>query len=141
MAVTYEQIREFMRGYFLAYSEEGQLPDRQQIMDKYYAPDVAFDAGFSGRELWYRICRSHPTWQDRIEPKKLCIDAESLTVSAMVTSTFVERGTGNILQQIGMNAFYTLSADDRGDLKIARVDVFLESDLEKIQTMMKCLRG
>lgn len=141
MAIASEQIRDFMRGYFIAYSEEGQLPDRQHVMDKYYAPDVAFDAGFSGRELWYRICRSHPAWQDRIEPRRLCIDAESLTVSAMVVSTFVERGTGNILQQIGMNVFYTLTADDRGDLKIARVDVFLESDLEKVQTMMRCLRG
>ena len=141
MAVTYELIREFMRGYFLAYSEDGQLPERQHVMDKYYAPDIAFDAGFSGRDMWYRICLSHPSWQDRVEPRRLCIDTENLTVSAMVTGTFIERGSGRILQQIGMNAFYTLSADDRGDLKISRVDVFLESDLEKVQTMMKYLRG
>ena len=141
MAVTYELIREFMRGYFLAYSEDCQLPERQHVMDKYYAPDVAFDAGFSGRDMWYRICLSHPTWQDRVEPRRLCIDAESLTVSAMVTGTFVERGTGRVLQQIGMNAFYTLAADDRGDLKIKRIDVFLESDLDKVRTMMKYLRG
>ena len=59
----------------------------------------------------------------------------------MVTATFVERGTGRILQQIGMNAFYSLKEDDRGDLKISRLDVFLESNLEKVQTMMKYLRG
>lgn len=141
MAVTYELIRSFMQGYFIAYSEDCQLPDRQYVMDKYYAPDVAFDAGFSGRELWYRICLSHPSWQDRVEPKRLCIDVENLTVSAMVTGTFIERNSGRVLQQIGMNAFYTLSADERGDLKITRVDVFLESDLEKVQTMMKYLRG
>ena len=141
MAVTYEQIRSFMTGYFLAYSEDCQLPERQQVMDKYYAPDIAFDAGFSGRDLWYRICLSHPTWQDRVEPGKLCIDTESLTVSAMVTGTFVERSTGRILNQIGMNAFYTLSVDARGDLKISRLDVFLESDLEKVQRMMKYLKG
>ena len=141
MAVTYEQIKSFMEGYFLAYSEDCQLPDRQHVMDKYYAPDVAFDAGFSGRELWYRICLSHPAWQDVVEPRRLCIDVENLTVSAMVTATFIERSTGRILQQIGMNAFYSLSVDDRGDLKISRLDVFLESDLEKVQTMMKYLRG
>ena len=141
MAATYEQIRSFMQGYFIGYSEDCQLADRQHVMDKYYAPDVAFDAGFSGRDLWYRICLSHPAWQDRVEPRRLCIDAENLTVSAMVTGTFIERGTGRILQQIGMNAFYTLSVDDRGDLKISRVDVFLESDLEKVKTMMKYLRG
>ena len=141
MAVTYEQIRNFMQGYFIGYSEDCQLPDRQRVMNKYYAPDIAFDNGVSGREFWYRICLSHPTWQDKVEPRRLCIDVESLTVSAMVTATFVERGTGRILQQIGMNAFYTLSVDDRGDLKISRLDVFLESNLEKVQTMMKYLRG
>ena len=141
MAVTYEQIRSFMQGYFIGYSEDCQLPDRQRVMDKYYAPDIAFDNGVSGREIWYRICLSHPTWQDKVEPRRLCIDVENLTVSAMVTATFVERGTGRILQQIGMNAFYTLSADDRGDLKISRLDVFLESDLEKVQRMMKYLKG
>ena len=141
MAVTYEQIRNFMQGYFIAYSEDCHLPERQYVMDKYYAPDIAFDNGVSGREIWYRICLSHPTWQDKVEPRRLCIDVENLTVSAMVTATFVERGTGRILQQIGMNAFYSLKEDDRGDLKISRLDVFLESNLEKVQTMMKYLRG
>ena len=141
MAVTYEQIRNFMQGYFIAYSEDCQLPERQYVMDKYYAPDIAFDNGVSGRDIWYRICLSHPTWQDKIEPRRICIDVENLTVSAMVTATFVERSTGRILQQIGMNAFYSLSEDDRGDLKISRLDVFLESNLEKVQTMMKYLRG
>ena len=141
MAVTYEQIRSFMQGYFIGYSEDCQLPDRQHVMDKYYAPDISFDAGFSGRDIWYRIGLSHPAWQDRVEPKRLCIDAENLTVSAMVTATFIERSTGSILQQIGMNAFYSLSVDKRGDLKISRLDVFLESNLEKVQTMMKYLRG
>ena len=140
MAVTYEQIRSFMQGYFIGYSEDCQLPDRQHVMDKYYAPDIAFDNGISGREIWYKICLSHPAWQDRVEPRRLCIDVENLTVSAMVTATFVERSTGKVLQQIGMNAFYSLSADDRGDLKISRLDVFLESNLEKVQTMMKYLR-
>ena len=140
MAVTYEQIRSFMQGYFIGYSEDCQLPDRQRVMDKYYAPDIAFDTGVSGRDLWYRICLSHPSWQDKVEPRRLCIDVENLTVSAMVTATFIERSTGRTLQQIGMNAFYTLSVDDRGDLKISRLDVFLESNLEKVQTMMKYLR-
>ena len=49
MAVTYEQIRSFMQGYFIGYSEDCQLPERQHVMDKYYAPDIAFDAGFSGK--------------------------------------------------------------------------------------------
>ena len=141
MAVTYEQIRSFMQGYFIGYSEDCQLPERQHVMDKYYAPDIAFDTGLSGREMWYRICLSHPTWQDRVEPKRLCIDVENLTVSALVTAAFVERATGKVLQQIGMNAFYTLSVDDRGDLKISRLDVFLESSLEKVQRMMKYLKG
>ena len=130
-----------MQGYFIAYSEDCQLPERQYVMDKYYAPDIAFDNGVSGRDIWYRICLSHPTWQDKVEPRRICIDVENLTVSAMVTATFVERSTGRILQQIGMNAFYSLKADDRGDLKISRLDVFLESNLEKVQTMMKYLRG
>ena len=46
MAVTYEQIRSFMQGYFIGYSEECQLPDRQRVMDKYSAPDIAFDTAF-----------------------------------------------------------------------------------------------
>ena len=141
MAVTYEQIRSFMQGYFIGYSEDCQLPDRPYVMDKYSAPDIACDTGVSGRDIWSRICLSHPTWQDKVEPRRLCIDVENLTVSAMVTATFVERSTGRILQQIGMNAFYSLKADDRGDLKISRLDVFLESNLEKVQTMMKYLRG
>ena len=37
MAVTYEQIRSFMQGYFIGYSEDCQLPDRQRVMDKPFA--------------------------------------------------------------------------------------------------------
>ncbi|MCR5173324.1 MAG: hypothetical protein K6C09_01665 [Oscillospiraceae bacterium] len=137
MSFSYDEIREFMLAYFPSYAEKAQDPVLQPEMDRFYAPDISFDNGMNSREQWYRACLSHPAVVDILTVERLCIDERNLFVSAMVTSRPTERETGKVLLEIGMNAFYRLKADEEGRLKIARIDVFLESDPRKAAQMFE----
>ena len=128
MSFSYDEIREFMLAYFPSYAEKAQDP---------VLPDISFDNGMNSREQWYRACLSHPAVVDVLTVERLCIDERNLFVSAMVTSRPTERETGKVLLEIGMNAFYRLKADEEGRLKIARIDVFLESDPRKAAQMFE----
>ena len=134
---SYDEIKEFMLSYFPSYAEKAQDPLLQPEMDRFYAPDISFDNGMNSREQWYRACLSHPSIVDVLTVNRLCIDEKNLFVSAMVTSRPTERETGKVLLEIGMNAFYTLKADEEGSLKIARIDVFLESNPQKAGQMFE----
>lgn len=141
LSCSYEEIKDFMLSYFPDYAEKAQDPALQPAMDKYYAPDISFDNGMSSREQWYRACLSHPDVVDVLTVNKLCIDEKNLFVSAMITSRPTERATGKVLLEIGMNAFYTLRRTEEGQLSIARVDVFTESNPRKLSEMFAIYSG
>lgn len=141
MLVTYEEAERFMLDYFTAYSQKAQTAQTQSCMDRFYAPDLSFDnPGIQSRQAWYKACLSHPLILDVITPERMCIDVRKLTVSAEVKSHFIEKASGKVLLEIGMNAFYTLNVTRENDLAISRIDVFLESDPAKAARMMEILR-
>jgi hypothetical protein len=132
MQSLYEKISVFMREYFPAYSEYGQIPETHQIMDKFYAPDLSFDDGaVTSREQWYKRCLLHPAIQDKLNIEHLFIDERQLDVGALLKTQAIERSTGKILLELKMNVLYNLKQEPNGDLKIAKVKVFLESDPSK----------
>ena len=138
MTLTYENITRFMKEYFPAYSEQGQIAETQKAMDKFYAPDLVFDDGIiTSREQWYKACLSHPAVQDKITLLHLFIDEKQNEVGALAKTQAIERATGKILVEIKMNVLYSLKLDKDKNIKIASVKVFLESNPEKAIKLMQ----
>ncbi len=132
MAATYEQIVRFMEEYFPAYSDQGQIEETQFVMDKFYAPDIVFDDGIiKGRDHWYRACLSHPGILDKITPEMIFVDERQQAAGALVTARAIETSTGKVLSEIKMNAFYQLTTDERNELLIKHIRVYIESDPKK----------
>jgi hypothetical protein len=133
MASLYDDIINYIKEYFPAYSEYGQSPETYRVMDKFYAPDVCFDDGMvTSREQWYKMCLSHPAVQDKITLEHLFVDEKQIEVGALLKTQAIERKTGKVLLELKMNVLYVLKIDDNKDFKIAKVKVFCESDAEKI---------
>lgn len=65
MASMYDDIVRFREEHFIAFSQDGQIPENHSVMDKYYAPELCIDDGFiTSREQWYKACLSDPAIQD-----------------------------------------------------------------------------
>ncbi len=127
-----------MKDYFPAYSEKGQIEQTQYVMDEFYAPNIKFDDGvITSRAQWYKACLSHPGIQDKITLKHLFVDEKQQQAGALVKTQAVERATGNVLVEIGMNVLYTLKKYDNNDIKMTHIRVFLESNPTKATEFMR----
>lgn len=119
MESMYDDIIRFMKEYFPAYSEKGQVKETQHVMDKFYAPDLAFDEGVI-------TSREH-----------LFIDEQQKVAGALVKTQAIERASGKVLLEIKMNVLYSLKVDKNKDIKITSVKVFLESNPQKAARLMQ----
>jgi hypothetical protein len=138
MTSTYDDIVRFMKEYFPAYSEKGQVAETQAVMDRFYAPDIVFDDGvITSREQWYQACLSHPAVQDRITLEHLFIDEKQKEAGALVKTQAVERASGKVLVEIRMNVLYSLKIDEKKDIRIKHIRVFLESNPKKGARLME----
>jgi hypothetical protein len=138
MASKYEDISRFMKEYFPAYSDKGQIAETQKVMDRFYAPDLVFDDGIiTSREQWYEACLSHPDVQDKITLEHLFIDETQNEAGALARTQAIERATGKVLVEVKMNVLYSLRIDKNKDIKIAGVEVFLEGNPEKAMKLMQ----
>jgi hypothetical protein len=138
MESVYDDIVRFMKEYFPAYSEKGQVEETHHIMDRFYAPDLAFDDGvITSREQWYKACLSHPAIQDKITLEHLFVDEKQKEAGALVRTQAIERGSGKVLVEIKMNVLYSLKVDKNKDIKITSVKVFLESNPQKAARLMQ----
>ena len=141
MASTREQIVNFMKDYFLAFSEDGQLPGNKAAMDKYYAPDLTIDDNMvTNREQWYKICLSHPDIKDVLVADHLMIDEEQNEVGALVRTQYIRRSTGELLIELKMNVLYTLQIDDNENIIITSFRVYSESNVEKLNKMWELFK-
>jgi hypothetical protein len=133
MESIYSDIVRFMEEYFPAYSEYAQLSATQHLMDKYYAPELSFDDDVvKSREEWYERCLAHPAIQDKLSVEHLFVDEKQKEAGALLKTQAVDRATGNVLLELRMNVLYNLKIDDKNDIKITKVRVFLESDPRKV---------
>jgi hypothetical protein len=134
----YDEIIRFMKEYFPAYSEKGQVKETQHVMDKFYATDLTFDDGVvTNREQWYKACLSHPAIQDKITLEHLFVDEKQNEAGALVKTQAIERASGKVLLEIKMNVLYSLKVGKNNDIKIASVKVFLESNPQKAAKLMQ----
>ena len=138
MASIYNEIVSFMKEYFPTYSQYGQVPETYHAMDKFYAPDIIFDDGVvTSREQWYKMCLSHPAIQDKIALEHLWVDEKQKEAGALCKTQAIDRKTGEVLLELKMNVLYSLKIDDKQDMKIARVRVFLESNPQKASKLFQ----
>jgi hypothetical protein len=138
MESPYSDIVRFMQEYFIAYSQYGQLPETQHLMDKFYAPDLMFDEGVvKSRAEWYERCLAHPTIQDKLTVEHLFVDERQNEVGALLKTQAIERATGEVLLELKMNVLYILKIDADRDIKIKKVKVFLESDPRKAARLVE----
>jgi hypothetical protein len=141
VASTYDDIVRFMKEYFPAYSEKGQLPETHRIMDRFYAPDLIFDDGVvTSREQWYKACLAHPDTQDKLTLEHMWVDDRQKEVGALLKTQAIDRASGKVLLELKMNVHYSLKIDKDNDIKIAKVKVFLESNPEKAAKLMQIYR-
>lgn len=132
MDTRYEDIDRFINEYVKAYSEYGQVSETHSVMDKFYAPELSFDEMVTSREQWYETCLSHTGIQDKLTLEHLVIDEKQNEVAALLTARAVERSTGKVLLEIKMNTLYNLKIDEKGEYKITRARVFLETHPQKV---------
>jgi hypothetical protein len=138
MASIYNDIAKFMKEYFPAYSEYGQIAESHHVMDKFYAPDLVFDDGVvTSREQWYEACLRHPAIQDKITLEHLIVDEKQKEAGALCKTQAIDRASGKILLELKMNVLYSLKIDQHQDIKITRVRVFLESDPAKASKLVQ----
>jgi hypothetical protein len=132
MDSKYDEIVRFMNDYVEAYSKYGQIASTHGIMDKFYAPEVSFDELVTNREQWYQTCLSHADIQDKLTLEHLFIDETQNEVGALLTAQAIQRSSGEVLLQIRMNTLYNLKRDDKGELKITKARVYLETNPQKV---------
>jgi hypothetical protein len=138
MKTIYDEIFSFMKEYFRAYSEKGQAEETQQVMDKFYTTDLVFDDGaMTSREQWYKACLAHPAIQDKLTLEHMFIDEKQKEVGALVKTQAIDRASGKVLLEMKLYTLYHLKKDRNKALKIARVNVFLESDPQKAAKLVQ----
>jgi hypothetical protein len=138
MDSMYDDIVRFMKEYFLAYSEKGQVKETQQVMDKFYAPDLVFDDGaMTSREQWYKACLAHPAIQDKLTLEHVFVDEKQKEAGALVKTQAIDRASGKVLLEMKLYTLYNLKVDRNKEMKIARVKVFLESDPQKAAKLVQ----
>jgi hypothetical protein len=137
----YDDIMRFMKEYFPAYSDYGQVPETHHVMDKFYVPDLSFDDGMvTSREQWYKSCLKHPDVQDKLTVEHLFIDDRQYVVSALLKTEAIDRASGKILMELKMNALYTLKIRPDKEIKIAKVKIFLEGNPQKVAKLSQLYR-
>ncbi|MDZ7261747.1 MAG: hypothetical protein ONB05_06545 [candidate division KSB1 bacterium] len=137
----HESIVNFMEKYFNAFSRYAQIPETQSVMDQFYVPELVNDDGFMpSREQWYRACLSHPTIQNVLVPDHFIVDTRQKEVGALIRTQYTNRATGEILVELKMNVLYGLKIGPKKDIKIKKFRVFVESDPEKLNKMLKLFR-
>jgi hypothetical protein len=138
MESLYGDIVRFMEEYFIAYSQYGQIPETQHVMDKFYAPDLTFDDDVvKSRAEWYERCLAHPAIQDKLSVEHMFVDERQKEVGALLKTQAVDRATGDVLLELRMNVLYNLKIDEGKDIKITKVRVFLESDPRKAAKLVQ----
>jgi hypothetical protein len=137
----YNRILRFFEDYVATYSEYGQDAETINMMDMYYASDLSFPEDMViGREQWYKRCLNHPDVLDKLAIERCIIDDRKNEISAILRTEAIDRGTGKLLMELRMSALYKLRIDDKQNIRITEVRIFLESNPEKVSRLTQLYR-
>ena len=126
MALTYEEIIQFMTAYFPAYSNYGQDPATVHVMNDFYASDFVFTGHvgreepvvYSGRDAFLAFDISHPSIYERLTPVEMGIDEHTGQVFAVIKFEFIDRSSDSVLTEELGASLYQLVQDESGKPKI-----------------------
>jgi hypothetical protein len=67
----------------------------------------------------------------------LFVDEKQKEVGALARTQAINRATGEVIVELKMNVLYQLEVDQNRDMKIKKVNVFLESDPIKVAKLFE----
>ena len=129
--MTYDEMAEWVDGYFAEFNRYGQDPDEIHRMDEYFAKDfvfnpyIAYVGKVSGRDNWYKVLTSHPSGIEMLTPEHVVIDERQQEFVAQIKTDLIDRDTRDVLLTKRYLARYPLIEED-GKMKIERLDFFWE---------------
>jgi len=137
----YNKILHFFEEYVATYSEYGQNAETISMMDKFYDPLLSFPEDMvTGREQWYKRCLNHPDVLDKLTIERCIIDDRKNEVSAILRTEAIDRGTGKVVMALRMSTLYKLRIDNKQDIRVTEVRIFLESNPEKVARLAELYR-
>jgi len=138
MALTYQEVYDFMNSYFETYSEKGQFVETQSVLDEFYEEEIYFVEGIpTPRAGWYESITRHPAVQDKLTLQRLYFDAEHQDCVCLVHTQAIERATGNVIVDLNLSVYYRFKMVDDTKFKISHVNIYLEPNPEKSAKLSK----
>ena len=137
MKPTYENIVEWMKDYFRAYSEYGQDTKTAHQMNDHYTPDLEFIAYvgapqgpiiINSRDDFLRFSTSHPSSYERLTPEDITVDERRNVVVVLIKLEAIDRKTGEVLVKEKGMSHYQLIFDENDTIKVKRL-LFFREDL------------
>jgi hypothetical protein len=136
MALTYDNIVEWMKEYFRVYSTYGQDAKTVQRMNDYFAPDLRFipyiaalggpQGGFHSRDEFLSKAASHPSWYEKLTPEVITVDEKRKVVVVLFNINVINRKTGETATKKEAMSHYELVLDKNNTLKIKTIRFFWE---------------
>ena len=136
--MNYQEAFDFMTAYFTAYSEKGQLPESVNVLDDFYEEEIFFDGSVpTPRSDWYESVLRHPAVQDKLTMDHFFFNEAEQEADCVVHTQAIERATGNVLVELGLNVYYKFKSQPDGKSKISHVHIHLEPNPMKHAALAK----
>jgi hypothetical protein len=130
MELAHDQIVEYLRKYFTAYSTVAQDPRTTHQMNDYYAPDLTVTVytprvSVSNRETMLRRSSSHPDIQETLIPEHIMVDERQHMATVLLRGEFTFKATGEVLTHM-FSAHYQFVLDEKERVKIKNLWLFAQ---------------
>lgn len=130
MNLAHDDIMEFMRRYFGAYSTVAQDPKTAYQMKEYYDQELRVTIytsriAVSDREGFLSRSSSHPTIQETLVPEYIIVDAMQHMAAALLKGEFTFKTTGEVMTQM-FSAHYQFKMDEKNSIKIKNLSLFAQ---------------
>jgi hypothetical protein len=130
MELAHDQIVEYLRKYFTAYSTVAQDPRTTHQMNDYYAPDLTVTVytprvSVSNRETMLRRSSSHQDIQETLIPEHIMVDERQHMATVLLRGEFTFKATGEVLTHM-FSAHYQFVLDEKERVKIKNLWLFAQ---------------
>jgi hypothetical protein len=137
MNVTYEEIAQWMEGYFSAYNAYAQNPETVDRMSEYFTPDVHFvpyisafggpENAVTSRDDFFRMFTGHPSVYEQFEVEDIILDERRMVAVALLKVALFDSNTDEVLLRKHYLPRYELVLDENKKLKIKNILFFWEA--------------
>jgi hypothetical protein len=130
MEFAHDQIVEYLKKYFTAYSTVAQDPRTTHQMNDYYAADLTVTVytpriSVSNRETMLRRSSSHPDIQETLIPEQIIVDERQHMATVLLKGEFTFKATGEVMTHM-FSAHYQFTLDENERVKIKNLWLFAQ---------------